>query len=130
MAREFEVRREQDLLATPEQVWDAVATGPGNLGWLYPMEAEPRVGGKATRGDATDVAWEPPRHFAVRATQDGGFSNTLTYRIEPGDGGRATCAWESTGCTRASSTTPGTGTPSPTRPRSTSTSTSTASPST
>jgi hypothetical protein len=33
------------------------------------------------------VAWEPPRHFAVRATQDGGFSNTLTYRIEPIDGG-------------------------------------------
>ncbi|MFC9328641.1 SRPBCC domain-containing protein [Kitasatospora sp. NPDC057015] len=87
MAREFEVRREQDLPATPEQVWDAVATGAGNLGWLYPMEVEPRVGGKATRGDSTVVAWEPPRHFAVRATQDGGFSNTLTYRIEPADGG-------------------------------------------
>lgn len=27
MARELEVRREQDLPATPEQVWDAVATG-------------------------------------------------------------------------------------------------------
>ncbi|GJF31175.1 hypothetical protein KNE206_38750 [Kitasatospora sp. NE20-6] len=87
MAREFEVRREQDLPATPEQVWDAVATGAGNLGWLYPMEVEPRVGGKATRGDSTVVAWEPPRHFAVRATQDGGFSNTLTYRIEPADDG-------------------------------------------
>ncbi|MFF1789683.1 SRPBCC family protein [Kitasatospora sp. NPDC058243] len=87
MAREFEVRREQDLPATPEQVWAAVATGAGNLGWLYPMEVEPRVGGKATRGDSTVVAWEPPRHFAVRATQDGGFSNTLSYRIEPADGG-------------------------------------------
>ncbi|KOV64753.1 SRPBCC family protein [Streptomyces sp. MMG1121] len=87
MARELEVRREQDLPATPEQVWEAVATGAGNLGWLYPMEIEPRVGGKATRGDSTVVAWEPPHHFAVRATQDGGFSNTLTYRIEPADGG-------------------------------------------
>ncbi|WP_326784391.1 SRPBCC family protein [Streptomyces sp. NBC_00151] len=87
MARELEVRREQDLPATPEQAWDAVATGAGNLGWLYPMEVEPRVGGKATRGDSTVVAWEPPHHFAVRATQDGGFSNTLTYRIEPADGG-------------------------------------------
>ncbi|MFJ9952663.1 SRPBCC domain-containing protein [Kitasatospora sp. NPDC091207] len=83
MAREFEVRREQDLPATAQQVWDAVATGAGNLGWLYPMEVEPRVGGKATRGDATVVAWEPPRHFAVRATQDGGFSNTLSYHVEP-----------------------------------------------
>ncbi|MFK0256515.1 SRPBCC domain-containing protein [Streptomyces sp. NPDC090445] len=87
MAREFEVRREQDLPATPEQVWDAVATGAGNLGWLYPMDVEPRVGGKTTRGESTVVAWEPPSHFAVRATQDGGFSNTLSYHIEPGAGG-------------------------------------------
>ncbi|MFF9645823.1 SRPBCC family protein [Kitasatospora aureofaciens] len=87
MAREFEVRREQDLPATPEQVWHAVATGAGNLGWLYPMEVEPRIGGKTTRGDSTVVAWEPPQHFAVRATQDGGFSNTLSYHIEPADDG-------------------------------------------
>ncbi|MFE5587062.1 SRPBCC domain-containing protein [Kitasatospora sp. NPDC056531] len=86
MAREFEVRREQDLPATPQQVWDAVATAAGNLGWLYTMEIEPHVGGKATRGDATVVTWEPPHHFAVRATQDGGFSNTLSYHIEPVDG--------------------------------------------
>ncbi|MFD7877932.1 SRPBCC domain-containing protein, partial [Streptomyces sp. NPDC059766] len=87
MAREFEVRREQDLPATPEQVWDAVATGAGNLGWLYPMEVEPRVGGKVTRAGGTVVAWEPPGHFAVRVTMDDGFSNTLTYRIEPLDDG-------------------------------------------
>lgn len=83
MAREFEVRREQDLPATPAQVWAAVATGAGNLGWLYPMDLEPRVGGKATRGDATVVAWEPPHHLAVRAAQDDGFSNTLSYRVDP-----------------------------------------------
>ncbi|MFE7359295.1 SRPBCC domain-containing protein [Streptomyces sp. NPDC057543] len=87
MAREFEVRREQDLPATPEQVWHAVATGTGNLGWLYPMEVEPHVGGKVTRADGTVVAWEPPHHFAVRVALDDGFSNTLTYRIEPLDGG-------------------------------------------
>ncbi|MFI6730404.1 SRPBCC domain-containing protein [Streptomyces sp. R-74717] len=87
MAREFEVRREQDLAATPEQVWHAVATGAGNLGWLYPMEVEPRVGGKVTRADGTVVAWEPPHHFAVRVALDDGFSNTLTYRIEPHDDG-------------------------------------------
>ncbi|MER5279544.1 SRPBCC domain-containing protein [Streptomyces sp. NPDC002809] len=87
MAQEFEVCREQVLSVPPDQVWNAVATGPGNLGWLYPMEIEPRVGGKVTRGDATVVAWEPPHHFAVRATQDGGFSNTLSYRVEPVDGG-------------------------------------------
>ncbi|MFE7530361.1 SRPBCC domain-containing protein [Kitasatospora sp. NPDC057542] len=83
MAREFEVRREQDLPVVPEEVWQAVATGAGNLRWLYPMEVEPRVGGTVSRGGGTVVAWEPPHHFAVRATRDGGFSNTLRYRIEP-----------------------------------------------
>ncbi|MFK0100565.1 SRPBCC domain-containing protein [Streptomyces sp. NPDC091040] len=87
MAREFRVRRQQDLPVAPQQVWDAVATAAGNLGWLYPMEIEPRVGGKATRGDATVLTWEPPHHLALRATQDGGFSNTLSYRVEPADDG-------------------------------------------
>ncbi|MGW6204908.1 SRPBCC domain-containing protein [Streptomyces sp. NPDC055089] len=86
MAREFEVCREQYLPVPPDQVWNAVATGTGNLGWLYPMEIEPRVGGKVTRGDAAVVAWEPPHHFAVRAAQEGGFSNTLSYRVESSDG--------------------------------------------
>ncbi|GAA2251172.1 MULTISPECIES: SRPBCC family protein [Kitasatospora] len=87
MAREFQVRREQELPATPDQVWRTVATAGGNLGWLYPMEIEPHVGGKVSRGDGTVVAWEPPHHFAVRATRDGGFSNTLSYHIEAADGG-------------------------------------------
>lgn len=87
MTREFEVRKEQDLPAAPDQVWAAVATGAGNIGWLYPMEVEPRVGGKVTRSDSTVVAWEPPSHFAVRATLGDEFSNTLSYRIEPADSG-------------------------------------------
>lgn len=86
MAREFQVRREQDLPAAPEQVWQAVATGAGNLGWLYTMEIEPRVGGRVSRGDGTVTVWEPPHHCAIRVAMDNGFSNTLTYRIEPVDG--------------------------------------------
>jgi hypothetical protein len=30
MAQKFEIHRENELPATPEQVWEAVATGPGN----------------------------------------------------------------------------------------------------
>ncbi|MER6961685.1 SRPBCC domain-containing protein [Streptomyces sp. NPDC000618] len=82
MAREFRVRREQVLPATPEQVWKAVATGEGNLGWLYPMDVEPRVGGAVSRGQATVVEWEPPRRFACRTADQGGFSNTLDYAVE------------------------------------------------
>ena len=37
MAREFEIRREVELPATPEQVWAAVATAAGTTSWLFPM---------------------------------------------------------------------------------------------
>ncbi|OIJ94114.1 SRPBCC family protein [Streptomyces colonosanans] len=87
MTREFRVRREQDLPATPQQVWNAVATGAGNLGWLYPMEVEPHVGGAVTRGHATVVEWKPPHRFACRSEDGKGFSNTLSYAIEPGNDG-------------------------------------------
>lgn len=52
---------------TPEQVWQAVATGPGNAAWFVKGEIEPRVGGAfsldfgqgmVTSGEVTD--WEPP----------------------------------------------------------------------
>ncbi|USQ86893.1 SRPBCC domain-containing protein [Streptomyces phaeoluteigriseus] len=88
MPREFKVAREQILPATPEQVWNAIATGGGNLGWLYPMEIEPRVGGAVSRGSATVVAWTPHRTFACRSADQNGFSTTLSYNLAPHpDGG-------------------------------------------
>jgi len=41
MGREFEIVREVELQGTPEQVWEAVATGPGNASWLFPNEVTP-----------------------------------------------------------------------------------------
>ncbi|MGK4578983.1 SRPBCC family protein [Kitasatospora sp. HPMI-4] len=82
MAREFTVNRQYELSATPEQVWSAVATGPGIIGWLYPMEVEPRVGGVVSRGPCTVLEWDPPRRFVCRYANDEGFSNTLHYYID------------------------------------------------
>jgi len=56
VAQEHEIRREP---ATPEQVWEAVATAPGNFRWLYPMEIEPREGGTVSRGPSTVMVWDP-----------------------------------------------------------------------
>lgn len=64
---------EMELLVpgAPEQVWQAMATGPGNACWFVRGEIEPRVGGAfrldfgqgmTTAGDVT--TWEPPRQFA------------------------------------------------------------------
>jgi hypothetical protein len=78
MPREFEIRREVILPATPEQVWEAVATSAGNAAWLFPTEVEPD-------GPAT-AAWDPPHRFAVR-DERGDWFNALEYVIEGRAGG-------------------------------------------
>lgn len=64
------VELERLLPGTPEQVWQAIATGPGYTGWFVRSEIEPRVGGAVlfdfgegaeTRGEVT--AWDPPRRI-------------------------------------------------------------------
>lgn len=45
MEKEFEIVREFEVDASPEQVWEAITTG--TAGWLWPIEYEPRQGGAA-----------------------------------------------------------------------------------
>jgi uncharacterized protein YndB with AHSA1/START domain len=62
---------EMELLVpgTPEEVWRAMASGPGNSAWFTETRVEERVGGKigfdlggsTSEGDIT--TWEPPRRF-------------------------------------------------------------------
>lgn len=56
---------------TPEQVWAALATGPGISAWFTEAKVEPQLGGKlefAFGDGATSTGavtgWEPPRRFA------------------------------------------------------------------
>jgi uncharacterized protein YndB with AHSA1/START domain len=55
---------------TPEQVWEAMATGPGNGAWFTKATIEERVGGvfrldfgpgATSSGEVT--TWDPPRRF-------------------------------------------------------------------
>jgi len=89
MPREFEVRREVELPATPEEIWEAVATGPGNAAWLFPNEMPSGQGATSADGATTVTAWDPPRHFAVRTEGEGGWFNALEFVIEARDGGTA-----------------------------------------
>ncbi|UUU21137.1 SRPBCC family protein [Streptomyces sp. DSM 40750] len=93
MSKEFEIAREFEVDATPEQVWEAVTSGTG--GWLWPMEApEPHVGGKGPFGSEV-TAWDPPHRYTNRVEDVEGISeqtvNQLDYTIEPRDDGRR--AW-------------------------------------
>ncbi|MEU3793232.1 SRPBCC family protein [Streptomyces fructofermentans] len=93
MSKEFEIAREFEVDATPEQVWQAVTEGTG--GWLWPMEApEPREGGTGPFG-STVAAWDPPHRYTNRLENVDGTSrqtlNQLDYTVEPRDEGRR--AW-------------------------------------
>ena len=65
------VEMEVILPGTPEQVWEAMATGPGLAAWFINGEIEPRAGGAirfdfgggaATTGEVT--AWQPPHQLS------------------------------------------------------------------
>jgi uncharacterized protein YndB with AHSA1/START domain len=60
-----------EVPGTPEQVWHAIATGPGITAWFVRTEVEEREGGALTfhLGPGMDssgivTAWEPPSRFA------------------------------------------------------------------
>jgi uncharacterized protein YndB with AHSA1/START domain len=72
--RYIEVQAE--VPGTPEEVWRAIATGPGISSWFVPSRVEERVGGAATaefgpgmESTATITAWDPPRRFALKSAE-------------------------------------------------------------
>ncbi|HEX5043818.1 MAG TPA: SRPBCC domain-containing protein [Candidatus Polarisedimenticolaceae bacterium] len=69
---------EAEVPGTPEQVWKAIATGPGISAWFVPSTLEERVGGVATASfgpgmdsAATIATWEPPRRYALDGKEGG-----------------------------------------------------------
>ena len=66
MTHPFEIEFETALPASPEQVWEAIATGPGIDSWFMGRnEVEPREGGVAAmdtgghREEAMITVYEP-----------------------------------------------------------------------
>src|SRR3954468_22375587 len=82
--QDCEVRWDDVLDGTPAQVWDAITVH--SEGWLWPITYEPRVGG-AERGltgsGGVVTAWEPERRFATRAQRPDGWSNEVSFELEP-----------------------------------------------
>lgn len=82
--------------ATPEEVWQAMATGPGNSAWFTPTTVEEQVGGTIcfelgqemkSYGEVT--AWEPPHRFAYveKEWQEGAppLATEITITSRSGD---------------------------------------------
>jgi uncharacterized protein YndB with AHSA1/START domain len=96
MPHEFELRKEVTLDATPDQVWEAIATGRGLDAWFMGRnEVEPREGGRTRMTiagqteEATVTAWEPGKRYAYRAEgPDGSTLMAFEWLIEGRDDGR------------------------------------------
>jgi uncharacterized protein YndB with AHSA1/START domain len=69
---------EVEVPGTPEEVWEAIATGPGISAWLQPTEVEPRTGGRfsfdlgAGPRSGTVTAWDPPHRFGQEVAWEPG----------------------------------------------------------
>jgi uncharacterized protein YndB with AHSA1/START domain len=95
MAHPFEVRKEIEVEATPEEVWEAIATGPGVDSWFMGRnEVEPGEGGKvrmtlpAWTLEATVTVWDPPKRLVTDTGEDeDGRLMVFEYLIEGREGG-------------------------------------------
>lgn len=102
-----EMRKRVELDATPEQVWEAIATGPGITAWFVPATVDPQVGGVVTQafGGGADVAgvvtaYEPGRRFAYGAAgevPEGTPSYAFEFLVEGRDGGGAVLTFVQSG---------------------------------
>jgi uncharacterized protein YndB with AHSA1/START domain len=68
---ERRIELEVEVPGTPEEVWEAIATGPGISAWMHPAEVEGREGGRfaydlggGMRESGRVTGWEPPHRFA------------------------------------------------------------------
>jgi uncharacterized protein YndB with AHSA1/START domain len=75
------VQVEVEVPGTPEEVWKAIATGPGISSWFVPTEFEERDGqpvavtlnfGPGMESRSVVTTWDPPRKFAAQGEGWGG----------------------------------------------------------
>jgi uncharacterized protein YndB with AHSA1/START domain len=73
------VQAEVEVPGTPEEVWRAIATGPGISSWFVPTKVDERVDGAAVsdfgpgmESLSTITAWEPPHRFVAESRDDMG----------------------------------------------------------
>jgi uncharacterized protein YndB with AHSA1/START domain len=86
---------EVEVPGTPEQVWEAVASGPGITAWFIPTKVDGRVDGAVELDfgpgygseTARITAWEPPRRFVAETAHEGRPTFATEWLVEARDGG-------------------------------------------
>ena len=75
MSREFEISREVDLPAAPDDVWTAITAE--TAAWQFPTGEEPPTG-----AGGPIKTWDPPHRLVIRMESPDGTFNALDYAIE------------------------------------------------
>lgn len=85
------IELEVEVPGTVEEVWEAIATGPGISSWFIPHRIEERTGGTVTMdwgsfGEQTGVVdvWDPPHRVVFRGE---GEPLAFEWLVEGRDGG-------------------------------------------
>ncbi len=85
-----------DVPGTPEEVWEAVASGPGITSRFVPAEVTGGVGGSITLhfgigiDEATPITvWEPPRRLV--SAEQGGRNLAYEWRVAAETAASAQC---------------------------------------
>src|SRR5262249_20700020 len=91
------VQVEVEVPGTPEEVWQAIATGPGISSWIVPAEFAERDGKpvavKMTFGRGMEIrppvtVWEPPRQWVGQSEGlPGSPPNANEWSVEARGGG-------------------------------------------
>jgi uncharacterized protein YndB with AHSA1/START domain len=91
------VQVEVEVPGTPEEVWRAIATGPGISSWFVPTRSEERAGGQVVSNfgpgmdsPATITVWEVPTRFVAEGTMGPPGSPTVAteWTVEARAGGK------------------------------------------
>lgn len=90
------VEVEVQVPGTPEQVWQAIASGPGISAWFVPTQLDGKVGGKLACdfgggmvSSAQITEWQPPHRFVATDTTwlQGGPPVATEWTVQAMDGG-------------------------------------------
>jgi uncharacterized protein YndB with AHSA1/START domain len=91
------VQVEVEVPGTPEEVWRAIATGPGISSWFVPTQSEERAGGQVVSNfgpgmdaPSTITLWEAPRRFVAEGSMGMPGSPTVAteWVVEARAGGK------------------------------------------
>jgi uncharacterized protein YndB with AHSA1/START domain len=105
MAHPFELSNEIEVPATPEEVWEAITTGPGMDAWFMGRnQVDPGEGGKVRTElpgfgfEGTITTWEPPTRLAERSPEgEDGSLHVFEYLVEGRGKGSTVVRWVHSG---------------------------------